>query len=54
MIAVADEELRSALADIAAMTPKEKRSKQAGLVGFMSKHPDDIAKLAKGIENTRT
>ena len=48
--AVTDEELLVALADIAAMTPKEKRCKQAGLIGFMSKHPDETAKLAKGID----
>ena len=51
--AVTDEELTVALSEIKALTPKEKRCKQAGLIGFMSKHPDDNAKLAKGIDKDK-
>jgi hypothetical protein len=51
--AVTDEELQVALSEIKALTPKEKRCKQAGLIGFMSKHPDETAKLAKGIEKDK-
>ena len=52
-VEVTDAELQQALTDIESMTPGQKKCKQAGLIGFMKKNPDQVAALAKGLEKDK-